>query len=226
MVVVVRVQRGLELGAVVAAFVARGGEGGGDALYLFGGEVEAVAGVRVVQPVVDGGRVVAAVGEGVAAAEGAPEGFGAVFGDADVARGQVVAVVVAAGREGGAQGGLCGGGVGQVDVDVGEAAAGVGVQPGDDVAAQGFALALQAVAAVDAQAVVLWCLVVRVCRCAVFTPPPRPSPLEGTGRGLRLLWALQRKRRRRCALGTVEAGCGWCQGVVAMSWVNTSCGVG
>ena len=37
-VVVVRMQRGLELGAVVAAFVARGGEGGGDALYLFGGE--------------------------------------------------------------------------------------------------------------------------------------------------------------------------------------------
>ena len=184
-VVVVRVQRGLELGAVVAAFVARGGEGGGDALYLFGGEVEAVAGVRVVQPVVDGRRVVAAVGEGVAAAEGAPEGFGAVFGDTDVARGQVVAVVVAAGREGGAQDGLCGDGVGQVDVDVGEATRRVGVEPGGDVAAQGFALALEAVAAVDAQAVVFLgrrsiggCFGIGGLQAI---PTPDPSPTGGGG---------------------------------------------
>ena len=168
--------------AIVAAPVSGGDEGGGDALHVFAVDAEAVAGVFVVQPVEDGRGVEAAVDEGVAAGEGAPQVFCRVFGNADEARGQAVAVVVATGREGGAQGGLCGGGVGQVDVDVGEAAAGVGVQPGDDVAAQGFALALQAVAAVDAQAVVLWCLVVRVCRCAVFTPPPRPSPaLRGRG---------------------------------------------
>ena len=170
--------------AIVAAPVSGGDEGGGDALHVFAVDAEAVAGVFVVQPVEDGRGVEAAVDEGVAAGKGAPQVFCRVFGNADEARGQAVAVVVATGREGGAQGGLCGGGVGQVDVDVGEAAAGVGVQPGDDVAAQGFALALQAVAAVDAQAVVLWCLVVRVCRCAVFTPPPRPSPaLQGRGKG-------------------------------------------
>ena len=141
--------------AIVAAPVSGGDEGGGDALHVFAVDAEAVAGVFVVQPVEDGRGVEAAVDEGVAAGEGAPQVFCRVFGNADEARGQAVAVVVATGREGGAQGGLCGGGVGQVDVDVGEAAAGVGVQPGDDVAAQGFALALQAVAAVDAQAVVV-----------------------------------------------------------------------
>ena len=141
--------------AIVAAPVSGGDEGGGDALHVFAVDAEAVASVFVVQPVEDGRGVEAAVDEGVAAGKGAPQVFCRVFGNADEARGQAVAVVVAAGREGGAQGGLCGGGVGQVDVDVGEAAAGVGVQPGDDVAAQGFALALQAVAAVDAQAVVV-----------------------------------------------------------------------
>ena len=76
-------------------------------------------------------------------------------GGADDARGQAVAVVVTAAEEDGAQYTLFGDRVEQEDEDVGEAAHRVGVQPGDDVAAQGFGLAQGTVAGVDAQAVVV-----------------------------------------------------------------------
>ena len=154
-VVVVGVQGLLQVFAVEAAFVAGLDEGGGDALDVFVVAAETLCGVVVVQPVGDGGGVVAAIQVGVVAGEAVPEAGGAGVGGADDARGQAVAVVVAAAGEDGAQYALFGDGVGQEDEDVGEAARRVGVQPGDDVAAQGFGLAQGAVAGVDAQAVVV-----------------------------------------------------------------------
>ena len=88
--------------AVEAAFVASLDEGSGDALDVFVVAAEALCGVVVVQPVGDGGGIVAAIQVGVVAGEAVPEAGGAGIGGADDARGQAVAVVVAAAGEDGA----------------------------------------------------------------------------------------------------------------------------